>query len=42
MLEVHLLGEQFIAGGADVGDRPPSSRSIALLGYLVIHAGAAQ
>jgi len=31
MLDVHLLGEQLIAGGSDVGYRPPSSRSIALL-----------
>jgi len=42
MLEVRLLGEQWIAGGTADDGRPPSSRSLALLAYLVLHAGVAQ
>ena len=38
MLEIRLLGEQLVAGGANPGGRPPSSRSVALLAYLVLHA----
>ena len=42
MLEIRLLSEQLIAGGVQPGGRQPSSRSVGLLAYLVLHAGVAQ
>ncbi|WP_322761134.1 ATP-binding protein [Frankia sp. Cr2] len=42
MLDVRLLSEQRVAGGARVGGRSPSPRSIALLAYLVLHAEVSQ
>ncbi len=36
------MSEQRVAGGARVGGRSPSPRSIALLAYLVLHAEVAQ
>ncbi len=40
-LEIRLLGEQLVAAGGGPRRSPPS-RAIALLAYLVLHAGAAQ
>jgi DNA-binding SARP family transcriptional activator/tetratricopeptide (TPR) repeat protein len=42
MLDVHLLNERRISGGPDTEDRSLSSRSLDLLGYLVLHAGTPQ
>ncbi|HEY7946136.1 MAG TPA: BTAD domain-containing putative transcriptional regulator, partial [Acidimicrobiales bacterium] len=42
MLEIRLLGEQRIIGGPDRGGRAPSSRSVALLGYLIVHSEVPQ
>ena len=43
MLHVSLLGEQSIAGGGDgAGPRTRSSRSVALVAFLVVHAGSPQ
>ena len=39
MLDIHLLNEQRISGGPRAGDRSPSTRSLDLLAYLVLHAG---
>ena len=41
MLEVSLLGEQYVAG-SPATNFPRSSRSIALLGFLALHADAPQ
>ena len=43
MLHVSLLGEQSITGGKDgAGPRTRSSRSVALVAFLVAHAGSPQ
>ena len=43
MLHVSLLGEQSITGGGDgAGTRTRSSRSVALVAFLVVHAGSPQ
>ncbi|NMH97926.1 ATP-binding protein [Pseudonocardia acidicola] len=42
MLEIRVLSEQRVVGGPASGGRPPSSRALALLAYLVLHAGAPQ
>jgi len=43
MLHVSLLGEQSLTGGGDgAGVRARSSRSIALVAFLVVHAGSPQ
>src|SRR5499433_1249715 len=44
MLHVSLLGEQLIAGGGGdgAGTRARSSRSVALVAFLVVHAGSPQ
>ncbi|RZL82874.1 MAG: SARP family transcriptional regulator [Rhodococcus sp. (in: high G+C Gram-positive bacteria)] len=42
MLTVYLLGEQRVSDPADSRVGPISSRAIALLAYLVLHAGLAQ
>jgi DNA-binding SARP family transcriptional activator/tetratricopeptide (TPR) repeat protein len=44
MLHVSLLGEQSITGGGGdgAGSRTRSSRSVALVAFLVVHAGSAQ
>lgn len=42
MLNVHLLGEQRVSGCSSPEPRPHSSRSLDLLAYLVLHAGAPQ
>ena len=42
MVEVRLLGEQLVANSEQPGGRPPSSRSVELLAYLVLHAGVTQ
>ncbi|HLN15658.1 MAG TPA: AAA family ATPase [Acidimicrobiales bacterium] len=42
MLDIHLLNEQRIGGGPEVPGRAFSSRSLALLAYLVLHAEAPQ
>jgi len=43
MLHVSLLGEQSITGGGDgAGPRTRSSRSVALVAFLVVHAGSPQ
>ncbi len=42
MLTVYLLGEQRVSNPEDVRVGPISSRAIALLAYLVLHAGLAQ
>ncbi|MFC9552627.1 ATP-binding protein [Rhodococcus sp. NPDC056960] len=42
MLTVYLLGEQRVSDPADTRGGPISSRAIALLAYLVLHAGLAQ
>jgi hypothetical protein len=39
MLEVSLLGEQYVAGSTAT-NLARSSRSIALLGFLAVHANA--
>ncbi|WP_172651247.1 ATP-binding protein [Rhodococcus opacus] len=42
MLTVYLLGEQRVSNPEDARVGPISSRAIALLAYLVLHAGLAQ
>ena len=42
MLEIRLLGEQRVTGGPEVGGRTSSSRSVALLTYLILHAEVPQ
>ena len=42
MLDVHLFNEQRISGGPSAEDRSLSTRSLDLLAYLVLHAGAPQ
>jgi DNA-binding SARP family transcriptional activator len=44
MLHVSLLGEQSITGGGGdgAGSRTRSSRSVALVAFLVVHAGSPQ
>ena len=42
MLEIRLLGEQRVLGGPSQGARTSSSRSVALLAYLILHAGVPQ
>ncbi len=42
MLEIRLLGEQRVIGGPDLGGRTQPSRSVALLGYLILHAEVPQ
>ncbi len=41
MLKVSVLGEQTITGGGD-GGGPRSSRAVALVAFLVVHAGSPQ
>ena len=42
MLEIRLLSEQRVIGSPDHGGRTSSSRSVALLAYLILHAGVPQ
>ena len=42
MLEIRLLSEQRIIGGPDRGGRAPSSRSVALVGYLILRSEVPQ
>ena len=41
-MEIRLLGEQRVLGGPQSGARHFSSRSFALLAYLILHAGVPQ
>jgi DNA-binding SARP family transcriptional activator/tetratricopeptide (TPR) repeat protein len=42
MLEIRLLSEQRVTGSPDAEGRSSSSRSVALLAYLILHAGVPQ
>jgi DNA-binding SARP family transcriptional activator/tetratricopeptide (TPR) repeat protein len=42
MLEIRLLSEQRVTGGPEADGRSSSSRSVALLAYLILHAGVPQ
>jgi DNA-binding SARP family transcriptional activator/tetratricopeptide (TPR) repeat protein len=42
MLEIRLLSEQRVTGGPDAEGHSSSSRSVALLAYLILHAGVPQ
>jgi DNA-binding SARP family transcriptional activator len=42
VLEVRLLSEQRFSGEPGAAGRTPSSRSVALLAYLILHAGVPQ